>query len=128
MRDHFPDPRELQWAKDRNFDYYGHSYNLDPLDDLTDYTELGPDEPNQVGDTVLYGQQDGTPGFHYGGPDISNVEHSGVVHQVDSQGNAMVIRSKWGNRHLTDHNPADAPAIYGTKRIYYRHKPPPHGI
>jgi hypothetical protein len=53
---------------------------------------------------------------------LSEIEHSGVVTGVDSEGNAIEITSKWGQDPLYKHHPRDPEALknYGTDRIYYR--------
>ena len=135
LRDPNPDPYEIEFAKGSNFDVNNHQYNLDPLDDLNEqgYWELGPDEPSQEGDVIIYGidtngdgkitylpanNRFGMNGNQFGA--ISEVTHSGRVTGVDAQGYASQVTSKWGDRDLYNHHPLDVDRAYGTSRTYYR--------
>ncbi|MGE0496183.1 MAG: RHS repeat-associated core domain-containing protein, partial [Vulcanimicrobiota bacterium] len=126
-RDPSQTQRELDWAKKHKFNCEAHQYNLDPLDDIQEqgYRKLRQGESVQIGDVVLYGiDVDNIPGLNYlplNHPSgaISEVTHSGRVIDVDPQGNATLIRSKWGDSNLTDHHPRDVPSFYGPVREYY---------
>jgi hypothetical protein len=104
-----------------NFNLGDHqNVNLDPLDDMGHYVELGPDEPNEIGDRVLWG----TPKYGQGpiGPSdyVSGVKHSGIVTGVDSKGNTTAITSKAGQGNITKHDPRAYDSSFGTERHYYR--------
>jgi hypothetical protein len=96
-------------------------WDNDPLNNTKDYHKLQFNEPNQVGDRVIYFNDDGK----------GNIvpTHSTIVSQVDKDGFASQVTSKWGEFGVYTHAPRDVPASYGenspvakTKTgVYYRH-------
>jgi len=108
-------------------------WDQDPTNNAEQSIELNFDQPNYVGDRVVYygvitnKNPDGTVTKSWG------PTHSGIVTKVDKDGNAIEVTSKWGAAEKYVHHPRDVPAIYGSKepttvysgqtlpsRIYYR--------
>lgn len=108
-----PTANEQKVANNINFDYASHpKYNIDPFEDIKNQGcyELKDDEPVQAGDRILYGQdadQNGTLNPVNQAKAISEAQHAGIVTQVDGQGNATEVWSKFGDNNLTSHHPLD---------------------
>jgi hypothetical protein len=97
-----------------------------PTNNTQGYHPIPFDEPNQVGDRVIY---------YNVNPETGKVEpmHSAIVAQVDKDGYASQVTSKWGQWGVYTHSPRDVPPeycndaptmqingkIYAT-RVYYR--------
>lgn len=61
--------------------------------------------------------------------DSNNVTtHTGRVWEVDSTGNCIKVRSKWGGWAEYIHDPLDVPVSYGTNLAYFRQFAPLKGI
>jgi|GEM_PF-4924303 len=108
-----PNSYEVPWIK------YVNSPNR------SNYTELNLSEQIQVGDRVCY--------FIWITENTYTITHSGIVTEVDSQGYATKVSSKFGPYEPVEHHPRDVPASYGSmeptvliddttrpSRIYYR--------
>lgn len=82
-------------------------WDNNPYDDLTDqcYYRLGEDEPNKIGDVVIYGHDDDGNGVIEG----KEFEHIGTVIAVDEEGNTIVVRSKEGGGETVYHHPRHTP-------------------
>ena len=95
-------------------------YDVSPDDDLEEqgYTELIADEPNKVGDRVLYGNDSNKNGTLEPG----EITHSAIVRKVDAEGNTTEVIGKWGDGAIQVHHPAQeiAEDYYGTFREYWR--------
>lgn len=91
-----------------------------PDDDLVEqgYTKLDPQEPNRVGDRVIYRRDIDRDGKL----SADEMRHSGVVYEVDKEGNTTVVAGKWGNGAVHFHHPAQKVAVknYGDFREYWR--------
>jgi hypothetical protein len=96
-------------------------------DDLGDSTQLAPDDPNQIGDRVIYFfDQDGNGRYDAGEP----IDHSAIVTSVDVDGNTTEVTGKMGERGISVNHPR-APKYYDvhmvgrrpvgpTSRAYFR--------
>ena len=112
---------------DPHFDPRFPKWDDDPLNNTKNYHRLQFSEPNQVGDRVIYFNED----------ENGNVVpmHSAIVTQVDKDGSASQVTSKWGQYGVYNHAPRDGPDEYGQDspvakdrygnyyetRVYYRH-------
>lgn len=74
---------------------------------LNDNANPVPDGSVEIGDVICY--------RNYGG-----IQHTGRVCEVDSQGHATLIRSKWGGWGEYLHPPLTVPSSYGTDISYWR--------
>lgn len=74
---------------------------------LNDNADSVPDGAVEVGDVICY-RNGGT------------IQHTGRVCEIDDQGHATMIRSKWGALGEYLHPPSTAPAPYGTDKTYWR--------
>ncbi|MDB5100533.1 MAG: hypothetical protein JWM80_4954 [Cyanobacteria bacterium RYN_339] len=81
-----------------------------PLHQLTtgNYGRVAPDQRAHVGDVQVYRTTDGT------------VTHTGVVREVDRDGNPSLVESKFGALGLYLHDPFDIPDQYGGPAELYR--------
>lgn len=97
-----------------DIDDYGYDprwpkWDNDPLNNTTGYKPImSIDAPKQVGDRVLYFN------FTYG---VLTVTHSGIVSQVDTNGQPTEITSKWGQAGVYKHHPQDVPQSYGVGSV-----------
>jgi hypothetical protein len=81
-----------------------------PLHQLTTggYGRVAPDQRAHVGDVIVYRTEDGV------------VTHTGVVREVDPDGNPSLVESKFGALGLYLHDPFDIPDQYGGPAELYR--------
>jgi RHS repeat-associated protein len=112
-------------------------WDNDPQNNATDgWAQLSFDEPNQVGDRVIYfNEAVNSEGKLQG---YVAPTHSAVVVGVDECGNANLVISKWGGGPGFLHHPRDVPASYSEQestavtsendtystRVYYRKQEP----
>jgi RHS repeat-associated protein len=112
-------------------------WDNDPENNAADgWVPLSFDEPNQVGDRVIYfNEKKGEDGKLQG---FVEPTHSAVVVGVDECGNANLVISKWGGGPGFLHHPRDVPASYSEQestavtsendtystRVYYRKQEP----
>lgn len=105
-------------------------WDNDPTNNTGGYTPLQFDDPNHLGDRVIYYAWNKQSG---------KVEptHSAIVTKVDKQGNTILVESKWGQAPRYQHHPRDIPTSYGAttptfvapdgktyaSRIYFRKNP-----
>ncbi|MGY3793448.1 DUF6443 domain-containing protein [Aquimarina sp. 433] len=105
-------------------------WDNDPLNNTGGYKPLNFNDPNQVGDRLIYYQWD-----------IKSQTiiptHSAIVTAIDQYGNTIEVESKWGKSARYKHHPRDIPSSYGAltptfvapngktypSRIYFRKKP-----
>ncbi|MHA4808472.1 DUF6443 domain-containing protein [Flavitalea flava] len=100
-------------------------WDNDPTNNTQLYHPIAFNDPNQVGDRVIY----------YNVNSKGNVvpTHSAIVSQVDKDGFATQVTSKWGQLGVYEHAPRDVPASYSPDaptmtvngkvyptRVYYR--------
>jgi ribosomal protein L31 len=80
---------------------------------MKEATKLDNSSTIEIGDVIVYYNDT-----------ISKEEpvHSGKVIEVDSEGNATRIRSKWGDGPLYEHDVSDVHPSYGSRTEYYRRK------
>jgi hypothetical protein len=80
-----------------------------PLNQLTTgaWGQVQPTQKVHPGDAVVY-YKDGKP------------THTGVVRQVDAQGNPTLVESKFGVLGRYIHEPFDVPGQYGAPTAFYR--------
>jgi RHS repeat-associated protein len=80
------------------------TWDNDPLNNTSDYRPLDFNEPNKIGDRIMYFSSDQN----------NNIiaTHSGIVTNIDKNGNASEITSKWGQAPVFQHHPRDVPSIY----------------
>jgi RHS repeat-associated protein len=83
-------------------------WDNDPTNNTGGYTPLQFNDPNQIGDRVIYYAWNNKSGKV--GP-----THSAVVMKVDQQGNTVLVESKWGEAPRYQHHPRDVPSSYGAK-------------
>jgi hypothetical protein len=72
------------------------------------YGRVAPDQRAHIGDVIVYRTEDGT------------VTHTGVVREVDPDGNPSLVESKFGALGLYLHDPFDIPDQYGGPAELYR--------
>ena len=89
-----------------------------PYDDMADAIKLNPDDPNKIGDIVVYGNDSNGNNQL----DVGEIDHSAIVSAVDSEGNATRVTSKEGRGPITDHHPSDQDPTYGNYKEWYRKK------
>nr|MBK9649946.1 RHS repeat-associated core domain-containing protein [Bacteroidota bacterium] len=81
------------------------NWDSEPSNNTTGFHTIGFNEPNKVGDRVVY--------MNYSEDDKKVVlTHSGIVTKVDKNGNAIEITSKWGGDGIYVHHPRDVPDGY----------------
>ena len=87
---------------------YPHWLN-NPMHRLTTgpFGRVAADQRVQAGDIIVYRQSD-------------KVTHTGVVREVDANGNPSLIESKFGTLGLYRHEPHDVPAQYGSPAEFFR--------
>jgi RHS repeat-associated protein len=82
--------------------------------------QLDPNEPNQLGDVVVYGTDTDGDGqlsvLELWGSDV----HSATVSDVDADGNTTRVTSKEGQLNITDSHPSDVNPAYGKFKEWYR--------
>jgi hypothetical protein len=76
------------------------------------YGQLRPDQRVHPGDVVVYADAHGVP------------LHSGIVREVDADGNPTLVESKWSGFGVFRHGPFDQPSNYGTAMTFYRPEDP----
>ena len=81
---------------------------------------LGSDEPNKLGDAVVYYSDLNHNGKADGGELKNKNVHYGTVIGVDSEGNTIRVKSKEGDGPYVEHHPRDQNAEYGKDREYFR--------
>ncbi len=96
----------------------GPNWDQSPLDDMrSDGVQLSPDEPNQLGDIVLYGNDlDGNGRLDQ----VAEIDHSATVTAVDAEGNTIRVESKEGDGSVWDHHPYDQNPQYGPTIEWWR--------
>lgn len=94
---------------DHGYDARWPKWDNDPSNNTSGYHPiLSTDTPKQIGDRVLY--------YNF----VHNVlviTHSGVVSQVDANGQPTEITSKWGQEGVYKHHPQDVPPSYGSGSV-----------
>ena len=65
----------------------------------------------QVGDIAVYRDSNG------------DITHTGIVREVDENGNVVDVESKWGAYGRYDHKPGDVPPEYGTPEYHHTDRP-----
>jgi RHS repeat-associated protein len=105
-------------------------WDNDPTNNTVGYKPLDFNDPNQVGDRLIYYAWDSRSRS-------IRATHSAIVTKVDSNGKTIEVESKWGDTPRYKHHPRDIPASYGAttefsvtpdgqkfaSRIYFRKKP-----
>jgi RHS repeat-associated protein len=98
-------------------------WDNNPDNNMEDYTQLGTNDPNQIGDRVIYYTDANGNGQYDAGEDIS---HSAVVQTVDKNGNTTTVIGKMGQAGISENHPM-APGYYDidtkgnpTSRAYFR--------
>jgi hypothetical protein len=72
------------------------------------FTHLGPEQRVHPGDIIVYSDANGRP------------KHSGIVREVDADGNPSRVESKWSGFDVFTHPPFTMPSGYGTVANFYR--------
>ena len=101
-------------------------WDNNPENNTAGYIPIPFNEPNKVGDKIIYYNTDVN----------SNVvpTHSAIVTKVDKDGNTLEVKSKWGEFGVYKHHPRDVPDSYSADgaaatsstgqtyatRVYYR--------
>ena len=98
-------------------------WDEDPSNNMEDYFQLYEDEPNIVGDRVIYYQDINGDGIYQKEGALKEFAvHSAIVWEVDENGNTKNVISKMGRSGLSINHPR-APGFYegaDIKRAYFR--------
>ncbi|MEZ5425022.1 MAG: RHS repeat-associated core domain-containing protein [Pyrinomonadaceae bacterium] len=102
----------------------GDRWDNNPEEDLKNYNQLNPNEPNKKGDVLIYYFDKNNNGqFDPGEP----ILHSAKVKKVDKQGNTVRVKGKEGRDFgISRHHPQDSIRAYQTyqdkptSRAYFR--------
>lgn len=96
------------------------NWDNSPRDDMQGATKLDPNEPNQVGDVIVYGTDKNGNGKLDPRELARNDVHSARVTEVDEDGSTVRVTSKEGEGPITDHHPSDQNPEYGSFKEWYR--------
>ncbi|HOY38818.1 MAG TPA: RHS repeat-associated core domain-containing protein [Bacteroidales bacterium] len=98
-------------------------WDNNPDNNMSSYTQLGANDPNQKGDRVIYYTDANGNGRYDMG---ENIEHSAIVQTVDKNGNTATVIGKMGQAGISENHPT-APGYYvidakgnPTSRAYFR--------
>ena len=85
--------------------------NNDQVQKILDDNGYSETTKPKVGDVAVYKDSNG------------NITHTGVVREVDENGNVVDVESKWGAYGRYDHKPGDVPPEYGTPEYHHTDRP-----